>query len=168
MGDLTPSERLQPFLLDRLIDDNPKSLAESRDSRVVSISQLREIIIRDMAWLLNSRSYLPVKDLIDFPEVTKSVINYGVRDLAGFTTDTYIIAESRKMILAALQTYEPRLLSNSISVNPLGSSTYNDYNVIGFEIRGDMWALPAPEGMYIKTKVDLETGQCELKDSGRG
>ena len=36
MAELTPKERLQPSLLDRLTDDEPEQQQESRDKRVLS------------------------------------------------------------------------------------------------------------------------------------
>ena len=52
MADKTLTERLQPSLLDRLTDLEPEAKTESRDSRVINIRRLREIIRRDLAWLL--------------------------------------------------------------------------------------------------------------------
>ena len=54
MADLTPLERLQPCLLDRLTDDEPKNSEESRTQRVVSLSRYKKGVLRDMEWLLNS------------------------------------------------------------------------------------------------------------------
>jgi type VI secretion system protein ImpF len=35
-------------------------------------------------------------------------------------------------------------------------------SVLAFEIRADLWASPMPEQLYLKTQIDLETGQCVL------
>ena len=43
-----------------------------------------------------------------------------------------------------------------------------DRHMISFEIHGDLWANPVPEQLFIKTKIDLETGQCSLGDSVDG
>ena len=39
---------------------------------------------------------------------------------------------------------------------------------IRFEIRGDLWTQPIPESLFIKTEIDLETGQCELNRGTSG
>ena len=49
MGELLPQERLQPSLLDRLTDDAPEAREESRDKRVLWLSQLRQSVLRDVA-----------------------------------------------------------------------------------------------------------------------
>ena len=46
--------RLQPSLLDRLTDDEPHKSVESNDKRVLNKSQLRQCVLRDLAWLLNT------------------------------------------------------------------------------------------------------------------
>ena len=50
------SERLQPSLLDRLTDDDATNAAESREARVIDIRRLRDIVQRDLSWLLNTNN----------------------------------------------------------------------------------------------------------------
>ena len=54
MAELTPLERLQPALLDRLSDDAPDKTQETREARLITRQKLRAAVIRDLAWLLNS------------------------------------------------------------------------------------------------------------------
>lgn len=54
MAELTPPERLQPSLLDHLTDDEPAASQETRSPRVLSIQRLRESVLRDLGWLLNT------------------------------------------------------------------------------------------------------------------
>ena len=56
MADRTIVERLQPALLDRLTDNNPDSTVEARGERVIDIDRLRDIIRRDLSWLLNTNN----------------------------------------------------------------------------------------------------------------
>jgi len=41
MAELTPKERLQPSLLDRLTDEEPDRRQESRDKRILSPAKLK-------------------------------------------------------------------------------------------------------------------------------
>ena len=34
---------------------------------------------------------------------------------------------------------------------------------VALEIRGRLWARPAPESLYIRTELDLESGSCTLE-----
>lgn len=83
MADKTLSERLQPSLLDRLTDNEPGEMNETKDARVIDISRLREIIQRDLSWLLNSTNIESSLDVAAFPNITKSVVNYGLKEVSG-------------------------------------------------------------------------------------
>ncbi len=38
------------------------------------------------------------------------------------------------------------------------------HNVIGVEIRGQLWAQPVPLELLVRTEIDLETGKVEIAD----
>lgn len=86
MAELTPKERLQPSLLDRLTDNEPERNVEGRDLRVLSPQRLRESVRRDLAWLFNSVNLVSVQDLSAHPEAERSTLNFGLPDLSGKTT----------------------------------------------------------------------------------
>ena len=65
MAELTPQERLQPSLLDRLRDDEPSTQVESRDKRILSMAALRESVMRDIGWLLNTEDLESSLDYVD-------------------------------------------------------------------------------------------------------
>ena len=51
MADLTAAqERLQPSLLDRLIDDDPGSQVEAADKKSLTKQALRQAVLRDLGW----------------------------------------------------------------------------------------------------------------------
>src|SRR5579864_228685 len=83
MAELTQQERLQPCLLDRITDDEPNKQQELRDQRVVSLRRLREGVLRDLGWLLNATNMAVLEDLSEYPQVARSVVNYGMPALAG-------------------------------------------------------------------------------------
>lgn len=83
MAELTVKERVQPSLLDRLTDEEPDKNVESRERRVISLERLRECVMRDLGWLLNTGKLSQVQSLDEYPEVARSVVNYGSLDLSG-------------------------------------------------------------------------------------
>lgn len=83
MADKTLAERLQPSLLDRLTDNEPGNVKESRDTRVIDVTRLREIIQRDLSWLLNTNNIESTFDVEVYPNVARSVLNYGLREVSG-------------------------------------------------------------------------------------
>jgi type VI secretion system protein ImpF len=168
MAELTPMERLQPCLLDRLTDDEPDSKKESRDQRVVSLRRYRDALIRDLGMLLNSRNH-PSHDVIyEFDEVSRSVLNYGIPDLCGVPVRNIRSAEVEAEIKRRIAYFEPRIAQESLSVR-MTSRTDTEYvRTISFEIEGEMWAQPLPDHLFVKTEVDLETGRYNLKGGVNG
>src|SRR6266498_1712216 len=116
--------------------------------------------------LLDASAHLPGEGgpgwrLEDFPEAERSVINFGTRQLSGlFAPDMH---ELERRLADSLQLFEPRILSQSVAIQ-----ASMDRNVIDIEIRGELWANPIPEQLYVKTNIDLETGLCTLGDSPDG
>jgi type VI secretion system protein ImpF len=168
MSKTTMFERLQPCLLDRLTDDKPESQQESRDQRVISMRRYRHGVLRDLEWLLNSGNLALVEDIDEFQEVTRSVLNYGVPDLCGLTVSGISAPELEKTILEAIQFFEPRIIARSLSVGVKNRSPDAVGNSVDFEIRGELWADPIPDRIFVKTEIDLETGHWELEDRPDG
>jgi type VI secretion system protein ImpF len=168
MAELNPRDRLQPFLLDRLTDDTPGALKESREKGVMSPGQLRAALLRDLGWLLNTPAPTADEGIGEFPNVAASVVNYGVPDLAGLTTSGVGSTALERDVLKAIQTFEPRLEKRSVTVRMLAEEDGVAPNTLALEIRGQVIANPLPEGLYLKTSVDLETGQIDVKDRPNG
>lgn len=168
MAELTPSDRLQPCLLDRLTDDEPDKSQESRNRRVFSLRQIRQAVLRDLSWLLNTPARSATEDFSLFPQVESSVINYGIVDLAGLTSSGVSVGQLESMVARAIELYEPRILASTIKVRAVHNAGEMSLNTLVFEITGDLWAEPVPDHLYLKTEVDLETGQYTLREQVGG
>jgi len=163
MAELTQKERLQPSLLDRLTDDEPHSQQESREKRVLSMYKLRQSVLRDISWLLNTDSFESVVDLTDYPEVAKSVLNYGIQDLAGKTVAGISLSEIEKELKQAINTFEPRILPNTLIIQVLSSEEMNQ-QAMSFDIEAHLWAQPLPLHLYLRTEINKITGDVNLRD----
>ena len=162
MAELTPSEKLQPCLLDRLTDDEPKKQQESRMKRVMSLQRYRQAVLRDLAWLLNTYANAEQEGLDEFEEVPSSVLNYGVQNGAGMTASSVSADEMRYRLTEAIQRFEPRIIANTISIAIDVNPEEMTRRSVRFEIRGDLWSQPLPESLFIATELDLETGKSKL------
>lgn len=166
MTNLIATEKLQPCLLDRLTDEDPLNDQESRNQRIISFQKYRKGVFRDLEWLLNASSLAAAEldghiHLSRYPEVVRSVINYGCRQLSGISApDMEALQEDMKRVFA---TFEPRLRMQTLEVR-----AGQDRHLVTLEIHGELWANPVPEQLHIKTTVDLETGQCLLGDATNG
>lgn len=166
MSDAIPLERLQPCLLDRLTDDEPLNQNESRLQRVVSLQRYKRGVLRDLIWLFNTSSFLTGhvgKDFsIDaFPEAAHSVINFGTRQICGLTAPD--MGELERQLTEAIRLFEPRIIGDTLQVRATMKN-----QLISFEIQGDLWANPVPEKLFIKTQIDMESGQSVLGEIGNG
>ena len=160
----TPQEQLQPALLDRLTDEEPDKKLEPRQQRVMSKRQLREAVLRDLAWLFNTTRFDADMDPATFPHARRSVINFGLPALAGQTASTIEVPDLERAIRQAILDYEPRILPSSLRVRALETAGLDHHNVIGVEISGQLWAQPLPLELLLRTEIDLETGQVEVAD----
>jgi type VI secretion system protein ImpF len=162
---LTPQERLQPALLDRLTDHEPDKKLEPREHRVMSKSRMRQAVLRDLAWLFNCTRMESGNRLARFPLVERSVVNFGLPALSGQTASTVEIQDLEHHIRQAILDFEPRILPETLLVRAMVEpGTLDHHNVIGVEIHGQLWAQPVPLDLLVRTEIDLETGKVEIAD----
>lgn len=163
MAELTPQERLQPALLDRLVDDTPERQEESREQRVLSLNQLRESVLRDLVWLFNASNHESAQSLDAWPHVARSVLNYGLPALSGRTASDIKIPALERVLTDTIRTFEPRILPHTLQVRAVVSDGQMNHNAIGFEIQGELWAQPVPLKLWLKTEMDLESGNIRVE-----
>ena len=165
MAELSPAEKLQPSLLDRLRDDEPEKLQESHLNRVISTKALREYAIRDLSWLLNTEKLGIHQDFSGMPEVEKSVLNYGISSLSGASVNRDNIGPIELAVKRAISHFEPRINAKSLSVNIFFDTEEMGKNAMIFEISGELWGNPIPTSLFLKTEIDLETGNVNVIQS---
>ena len=162
---LTPQERLQPALLDRLTDDEPEKQLETRESRVMSKAKLRQAVLRDLAWLFNATRMESRASLAHLPYARRSVINFGLPALSGETASTLDIVGLERAIRQTILDFEPRILAGTLRVRALvADDALEHHNVIGVDIQGHLWAQPVPLELMLRTEIDLETGKVQILD----
>ncbi len=161
MADKTLAERLQPSLLDRLTDNEPGNPKETRDSRVIDISRLRDIIQRDLSWLLNTTNTESSFDAAALPNVARSVVNYGLREVSGEFSTAERAERIRRSIERAIAVYEPRIIDGTVEVTLNPDDTGTD-TTVALIIRADMWAQPMPLELYLRSQVDVTTGEISV------
>lgn len=168
MADLNAVDRLQPCLLDRLFDDEPRKNIEGRQDKVVSLHRYKEGIKRDIEWLLNSKSRFSHLDDGRFREVKRSVLNFGIRDFTGLSSENLNARELEQALSEALTAFEPRILPGTLSVRHLSVDQHSklkelhSINALHFEISGKIWAEPVPQDFVLRTEITLEDGAISV------
>lgn len=164
MAERTLAERLQPSLLDRLTDDAPENTKEGRDARVIDIGRLREIIQRDLSMLLNTTDQTGLVDPEIYPRAARSVINFGIHDTSGAFSTLDHARTIRDSITHAISAFEPRIVNGSVQVELRSEEKAGEMQV-AFDIRAVMWAQPMPLELYLRSRVDMTTGEVEIERS---
>jgi type VI secretion system protein ImpF len=165
MAELMPQERLQPSLLDRLTDLDPGRREETREQRIITAARLREYVTRDIAWLLNCTRHWSSDELAASADAGHSVLNFGIPDLAGAAVSGLDAALLQNHIRSALLDFEPRLIASTVQVSIEVDDARMDSRSLRFLIEADMWAQPMPLALYLRTDVDLETGEFHVSQA---
>ncbi|MDQ2779485.1 MAG: type VI secretion system baseplate subunit TssE [Pseudomonadota bacterium] len=166
MASVPIRDRLQPALLDRLTDEAPHQRHEADDRRVMSKTQLRKAVLRDLSWLFNA-SQQRADWTTEHPQLAGTVLNFGLPPLSGQRVSKLDVTQLERAIRRAIIDFEPRILADTLTVRALETGSVLDmHNMIDFEIRGHLWAQPVPLEMLLRTKLDLEAGQVEVTEIG--
>ncbi|WP_020394425.1 type VI secretion system baseplate subunit TssE [Thiolinea disciformis] len=129
-----------------------------------SLQGIRDCVKRDLAWLLNATNLCSAELLESYPEVTTSVLNYGLPDLAGKTASSLETLKLESMLEKVIRTFEPRILSDSLKVKLIHDPTAQSHNALVFEINGWLWSEPTPLRLQLTTQLDLESGDMKVID----
>jgi type VI secretion system protein ImpF len=156
MSGLRGRERLQPSLLDRLTDLSPSNKRETLDQQALTMQQLRQAVLRDLAWLLNATNLATVdEDLSERPLLAGSTVNFGIPGFAGMVESSGRVGTLEKELAAAIKRFEPRIRPESLRVRARGSDDSSTSLI--FEIEGELWAQPVPVALFVQTQIEVET-----------
>jgi type VI secretion system lysozyme-like protein len=112
-------DRLQPALLDRLRDDEPTKQHEPAENRVLSRNRLRDAVLRDLSWLFNTAQFGSSESLDGYPEVGRSVLNFGLPIISGQTISSIDHTVIEAQVRQAIVDHEPRILTDTLRVEAL-------------------------------------------------
>jgi len=130
----------------------------------MSKTQLRQAVLRDLGALFNAVQ--PLGDEAEpYPLLAESVLNFGLPSLSGQLASKLDVGGLENAIRQAILRFEPRILADTLQVTALeATNVLNTHNVIEFEIRGHLWSQPVPLEILLRTELDLEAGQIEMRD----
>lgn len=153
---------LRPSLLDRLTDHEPQRAREPAEAQGVDDAQLRLLVRRDLAWLLNTTHLATGVDLGEFPEVARSVLNYGVPDLSGRTLSSVDSSQLERQIAQGLMQYESRLVRETIRVRVSSAPNGAGRPTLFVEVAAVLRTEPLPVGLRVRAEVDVESGRVVI------
>jgi type VI secretion system protein ImpF len=157
----------KPSVLDKLLGGSIEAGARPHQPFLVprldrfGERDLRAVIQRDIAWLLNDIHLATALPLDDYPEVSTAVINQGLPELTGRSLDKDSMRDRANEIVAALRAYEQRLRPDTISVS-FDTSQIETENKLHFSVRAEIRNAVEESWVSFETTVDLDDGRVEV------
>ena len=103
-------------VLDRLIDPDPQAESEGSLRRTVPADTLKQIVRRDLEWLLSTRRS-PQRDVDE--NIGQTVTEYGIPDFAPVSpSDEQALSRIAYEVRMAIESFEPRLQDVTVRVKP--------------------------------------------------
>ncbi|MDX7998293.1 type VI secretion system baseplate subunit TssE [Xenorhabdus sp. Reich] len=163
---ITAKDRVQPSLLDKLTDNEPDKKKEAINNYLLSHSAFRQSVMKDLQWLLNSINSESDQDLTPFPEICKSVYNFGLVPLAGKPLSEIEKEDIQHRIISAIRIFEPRIIPDGLEVSCVtDTDSLILYNTLPIEIKGFLWCIPWQIEFLFHADIDLENGYFTVKDA---
>lgn len=165
MARIEKNKKLRPSILDRLFDNEPYYQTENDPNHHQLLKQLRNSIRRDLELLLNTRIYLS-EPADEFPELGKSLLNYGLPDLAVVNIiDMEKRNEFSRKLEKTLKYFEPRFKSVTISFHDNSASADR---TLRFRIDAVIYADPFPETVVFDSTLESTTRTVSVKEVSYG
>ena len=145
-------------LFDRL-DLNPEIDDEQRPFRILTQTQLKASIRRELERLLNTRCSLSLDQV---GEEERSVVNYGIPDFSSLSAqnadDQILIG---RIVGQTVTAFEPRLRNVAVDVRPVPNSEAGLYILVD----ATMVIGQFNEPVYFPVVLNNKNGTAEIHDS---
>jgi type VI secretion system protein ImpF len=152
---------VQPSLLDRLTDDEPRSSADPATSYAESLRAFKMGVQRDLEWLLNTRR-MPTPLDEEFVELKQSLYTYGLPDVTSLSGDSSAArVKLLREVEEALTNFEPRLMNVRISM--VEADADKTRRELHFVVEATLRLDPTPEQVGFDTVLQFSSGQYAIE-----
>jgi type VI secretion system protein ImpF len=154
------AERTVRFsVIDRLVDDSPKLAADPPITWAESVRQLKESVLRDLEWLLNTRRIIePASDV--YPEVQQSLYHYGLPDVTSVSKDS---SAALRMLVQQMEDcirlFEPRLENVRVHM----AERLPGQRDLRFIVEAMLRMDPNPERVVFDTVLETVRGEFRIE-----
>lgn len=165
MAIIDKKKNLRPSVLDRLMDNDPTNNTEKDPGQHQKLKDLRNSVRRDLENLLNTR-FRMVEPSNEFIQLQKSLLNYGLPDLATVNiTDKVKQKEFIDHLESILIKFEPRF--KSVKVRYMENADALDRS-LRFRIDATLYADPAPEIVVFDSILEPVTRTVNVEETSHG
>ncbi len=147
-------------ILDRLVDTAPQLRADPPQSWRESVRALRESVMRDLEWLLNTRRVIQPAPS-SMPQLQSSVYNFGLPDISSHSRES---DETHSLLLRQIEecisTFEPRLTAVHVIAREAGEGETR--HRVRFVIDALLKMEPDPERITFDTLLEITSGEFQI------
>jgi type VI secretion system protein ImpF len=151
---------VQPSLLDRLTDLEPRGGGDARITYLESVRNFKASIQRDLEWLLNTRR-IPSQPPDVLEELRQSMYLYGLPDLTSISRDD---PSARQQLLrrveATIAQFEPRL--TDVRITMVETEGEQRKRELRFVVEGTLVMDPTPEQVVFDTVLNFSSGEYDV------
>lgn len=122
---------------------------------------LRREVARDLDALVNTIALESSQDLEPFDHARKSILNFGLPDIAHRSIDEISINDVGYEIATALMNFEPRLISDTIRVKR-DEDVGPDELKVRFVVRADLSCEPLNVPIEFVADFEVDTGKIVI------
>jgi type VI secretion system protein ImpF len=142
-------------------------VVSQRNSRLTSNEgQLRQSLDIDLGHLLNTVNLASSIDLEGYPNVSRSVLNFGMQDLVHLTTESAKLRFLAESLRTALLAHEPRLDASSLEI--VQRDDMDEVNQrISFSVSADLLCRPVDVPLEFLAEIDVGSGKVDLRNLTR-
>jgi type VI secretion system protein ImpF len=153
---------VQPSLLDRLTDAEPRTPADPAIPFEESVRRFKHGVRRDIEWLLNTR-----RSIVEVPEhlteLRRSVFRFGLPDTTALSKDNPRDRQRlHRSVDETLALFEPRLGRMRVQMQA-GTTGRHDGSDLHFLVEALLRMDPNPEQVVFDTVLELSSGEYEVR-----
>ncbi len=147
--------KLRLSVLDRLVDDAPRSPLDATGGWEVSLSEMHGRLLRDLEWILNTRRIVDAVPEV-YPELRRSVYNYGLPDLTSMPDTDESRDRLARSVEECIELFEPRLMAVRVTPSEVSDGAGRSLRLT---IEGMLRVDPSPERIVFDTVVETVSGK---------
>ncbi|WP_241585958.1 type VI secretion system baseplate subunit TssE [Rosenbergiella epipactidis] len=159
------NESYPPCLLQRLLDDEPRTSTESARGKFdYDERRMHAIIKENITDILNTVNSEKAVNRERYPHPAASVVNFGIAAMVGEYSMAQRWCQHEQQIREAIIRFEPRIAAETLVIALLGDIQSPACNgIIHFEIRAIVQLSSYSFGLRLNAHYDIENESAVIK-----
>jgi len=132
--------------------------------RGLNESQLRQFVVDDLVSVIGTIDMQSCSDLSGLEYASRSIINYGIREITHLTSEDADLEDVERNILVAIRSFEPRISKDSIVVERKASFNEVEQRLL-LSIYAEISNTPMNIPVDFVAEVDFGSGKVEVRQA---